>query len=300
MGLVRDNDRMRPYDFQRPHQLSRAQLDAVTAVSAGFWRASANFLSAYLRTPVQLQHLEAHQVNYDELIQSLKSPVVLGVFESEPLPGLALFECSSSIAVAMIDRALGGHGVGVSAARRLSDIEQTIMKRIFERVLGLYGDVWEPLVGIRPKLTSMEHDPAFAQIAGEGDLVLISRQQVAIDSNRGQMMMAWPYPNVAPLAEAAVRAQLVRDGAMENVEVKRDAMQRHVESVTVHGTVLLGKTELSLGEFDQLKVGDALVLKNRFDQPLVLRLSNRDKFLVLPGRSRGRLAARVISRREGD
>ena len=146
----------------------------------------------------------------------------------------------------------------------------------------------------------MEHDPAFAQIAGEGDLVLISRQQVAIDSNRGQMMMAWPYPNVAPLAEAAVRAQLVRDGAMENVEVKRDAMQRHVESVTVHGTVLLGKTELSLGEFDQLKVGDALVLKNRFDQPLVLRLSNRDKFLVLPGRSRGRLAARVISRREGD
>jgi flagellar motor switch protein FliM len=300
MGVVRDSDRIRPYDFQRPHQLSRIQLDGVTNIFATFWRTSGNFLSAYLRTPVQLQQMSVYQVNYEELIQSLNAPAVLGVFDSTPLPGSALFECTPTIAVAMIDRALGGQGIGVTASRRLSDIEQTIMKRIFERLLGIYGDVWEPLAGIRPKLLSMEHNPAFAQIAGEGDLVLVSRQQLSIDSNRGQMMMVWPYLNVAPLAEAAVRAQLVRDGSLENVDVKRDAMKKHVESVAVHGSVLLGKTELSLGEFDQLKVGDAIVLKNRFDQPLVLRLSNRDKFLVLPGRSRGRLAVRVISRRGAD
>lgn len=300
MGVVRETDRMRPYDFQRPHQLSRPQLDAVTTMAATFWRSGANFLSAYLRTPVQLQQLSVYQINYEELIQSLKAPAVLGVFQSDPLPGAALFECTPSIAVAMIDRALGGQGIGVTAARRLSDIEQTIMRRIFERMLGLYGDVWGPLAGIQPKLTSMEHNPAFAQIAGEGDLVLVSRQQLTIDSNRGQLMMVWPYLNVSPLAEAAVRAQLVRDGSLDNVEVKRGAMQKHVESVTVHTTVLLGKTELSLGEFDQLKVGDAIVLKNHFDQPLVMRLSNRDKFLVLPGRSHGRLAARVISRKGED
>lgn len=300
MGLVRESDKIRPYDFQRPHQLSRTQLDAVTSMSAIFWRSGANFLSAYLRTPVQLQQMVVHQVPYEELVQSVPNPAVVGVFQSDPLPGTGLFECTPAVAVTMIDRALGGQGMGVAAARRLSDIEQTIMHRIFDRLLALYGDVWEPLVAIRPKLISMEHNPAFAQIAGEGDLVLVSRQHLTIDGHRGQMMMVWPYVNIAPLAEAVVRAQLLRDGLLESVEVRGDDMQKHVESVTIHCSVLLGKTELSLGEFDQLKVGDAIVLKNRFDQPLVMRLSHRDKFLVLPGRSRGRLAARIISRKGED
>ena len=57
MGLVRGHDGVRSYDFQRPHQLSRAQAGAITVVVATFWRAAANFLSGYLRTPVQLQQL---------------------------------------------------------------------------------------------------------------------------------------------------------------------------------------------------------------------------------------------------
>lgn len=300
MGIVREEGRIRPYDFQRPHQLSRQQLDALSNLCAIFWRGAANFLSAYLRTPVQLQQLTTHQMPYEELVRGIQNPAVLGVVQTEPLSGSGILECSPALAVNMIDRALGGQGTGMREARRLSDIEQTIMRRIFERMLGLYVEVFEPLMGLRPKMVSMEHNAAFAQIAGDGDLVLVSRQQMVLDSNRGQMTLVWPYVNVAPLAEAAVRAQLVRDGALANVEVKREAMQRHVEAAPIVGSVLLGSTQLTLGEFDQLKVGDAIVLKSRFDQPLVMRLSNRDKFLVLPGKSRGRLAVRVISRKEED
>ncbi|PSR23368.1 MAG: flagellar motor switch protein FliM [Sulfobacillus acidophilus] len=297
MGLVRDHQTIRPYDFQRPHQLSRGQLDAVTSITATFWRSAANFLSTYLRTPVQLQQLTVQQIPYEEMIAQIRVPAVLGLFQSDPLPGSALIECTPGIAVAMIDRALGGQGAGVEAARRLSEIEQTIVRRIFDRVLVIYGEIWKSLLELQPKLVTMEHNPAFAQIAGEGDLVLISKQQVTIDANRGQFMLVWPYMNIAPLAEAAVRAQLIRDGSLANVELKREDMQRHVESVSIQASVLLGKTELTLGEFDQLKVGDAIILKNRYDQPLTMRLSTQDKFLVLPGRVRGQLAVRVISRK---
>ena len=300
MGLVRDHEGIRPYDFQRPHQLSRAQLDAVTHIVTTFWRSAANFLSTYLRTPVQLQQMAVSQISYEDMIQSIKVPAVLGVFNTDPLPGTALMECTPSISLSMIDRALGGPGLSVAAGRRLSEIEQSIVRRIFDRILGFYGDIWHPVMPMRAKLTSMEHNPAFAQIAGEGDLVLVSRQQMTLDGNRGQMMIVWPYANIAPLAEAAVKFQLMRDGSLENVELKPHEMKRHVEAVPVRGAVLLGKTDITLGEFDQLKVGDAVVLKSRYDQPLTLRLSNREKFLVLPGRQRGRLAVRVISRVEAE
>ncbi len=300
MGLVREHGGVRPYDFQRPHQLSRAQSDAVMAVASTFWRSAANFLSGYLRTPIQLQQLGVNQIIYEEMIQSIKVPGVLGIFATEPVPGVAIIECTPSIALSMIDRALGGPGVSAPAGRRLSEIEFTIMRRIFERILGFYVDVWKPMEEVSTRLTSMEHNPAFAQIAGEGDLVLVARQQLTLDGNRGQISLIWPYINISPLAEAAVRFQLMRDGSMENVELRPQDMRRHVEAAPVHGTVMLGRTDLTLGEFDQLKVGDAVVLKNRYDQPLTLRMSNRDKFLVLPGRSRGRLAVRVISRKEED
>lgn len=300
MGLVRDLDGVRPYDFQRPHQLSRAQLDAITSTVTLFWRGTANFLSTYLRTPVQLQQLTVHQVPYEDMIQSIKTPAVLGIVATESLAGTAMIECTPSIALAMIDRALGGPGVGVMASRRLSEIEQSIVRRIFERVLNIYGDVWQPITPVRAKLTSMEHNPAFAQIAGEGDLVLVARQQLLLDQNRGQMMMIWPYANIASLGEAAVKYQLMRDGSLENVQVKQEEMRRHVESAPVHGAVVLGRTELTLRDFEQLKVGDAVIMKNRYDQPLTLRMSNREKFLVLPGRVRGRLAVRVISRVEDE
>lgn len=300
MGLVREHhEGIRPYDFQRPHQLSRAQLDAVTNVMITFWRGTVNFLSSYLRTPVQLQHLSVEQVTYEEMLAAIKIPSVLGVFNTPPNPGSALFECTPLIAMAMIDRALGGPGFGDLQPRRLTEIEQTIFRRLLERLLRLYCDVWEPMMAIETKIFSMEHSPAFAQIAGEGDLVLVVRQQLSLDSHKGQMTMVWPYANIHPLAEAGVRFQLMRDGSLENVVLKPEDMRRHVESVPVQGSVILGCTEITLGEFSQLKVGDAVMLKNRFDQPLVLRLSTREKFQVLPGRSRGRLAVRVISRKGG-
>ncbi|NMP23077.1 flagellar motor switch protein FliM [Sulfobacillus harzensis] len=298
MGLVREHEGVRPYDFQRPHQLSRGQLDAVTTVLTTFWRSAANVLATYLRTPVQLQHMTVEQVPYEEMLQTIKVPAVLGVFNAAPNPGSAMIECAPMVALAMVDRSLGGPGVGEMPSRRLTEIEQSIIRRLFERILAVYRDVWQPMAPIEPKMQAMEHNPSFAQVAAEGDLVVVARQQVGVDGHRGHLALVWPYANIEPLAEAALKYQLIRDGTMENVVPKPEAMLRHVEAAPVTGSVLLGRTDITLGDFSQLKVGDAVILKNRYDQPLMLRLSNREKFLVLPGKSHGKLAVRVISRME--
>lgn len=298
MGLVTKSEAIRPYDFGRPHQLSRAQSDGVHGVMAGFWRSAANFLSTYLRTPVQLQQLSVHQMTYEDMIQSIHVPAVLATFTSDPLPGTAFLECSSTLALAMIDRALGGSQAQAVPSRRLSEIEEAIARRVLERILLLYTDAWNAITPVSAKVVSMEHNPSFAQIAGEGDLVLVARQQMMLDAVRGQMMFVWPYPSISPLGEAAARVRQVREGPPETIAPPTQEMLRHVEALPVRAEAILGRTELTLGEFDRLEVGDAIVLKNRFDQPLTLRLSDKEKFVVLPGRVGGRLAVRVISRKE--
>ena len=80
MGLVRDRTEVRAYDFQRPHQLSRLQLDAITLITESYLRVAANFLSSYLRTPVQLQHLATDQMPYERFAENVKTPTVLSVY----------------------------------------------------------------------------------------------------------------------------------------------------------------------------------------------------------------------------
>lgn len=301
MGLVRQRiEGIRPYDFQRPHQLSRPQLDAMTQIMTVFWRVAGNFLSTYLRTAVQLQHLTMDQITYAEVQSAIHVPAVIGITSTSPFPGSAMVECTPIVALAMIDRALGGPGLGEYAPRRLTEIEQTIFRRMLDRLVALYRDTWAPITAIEPKVTAMEHNPAFAQIAADSDLVLVARQELSLDGHKGHITWSWPYANIQPQADAAARFNLSRDDAQESVEFRPQEMRRHVEATFVDAEVVLGKTQITLGEFSQLKVGDAMILKNRYNQPLTMAMSNRDKFQVLPGRNRGSLAVRVIGRVEAE
>ena len=172
MGLVRDRAEVRSYDFQRPHQLSRLQLDAITLITESYIRVASNFLSSYLRTPVQIQHLATDQMPYERYADNVKTPTVLTVYTLNPYPGSALVECDPVLALSIIDRALGGPGLGKYPGRELTEIEQTIFRRVMDRLLELMRQSWGSMANFEPRVESVEYSPAFAQIAGESDLVI--------------------------------------------------------------------------------------------------------------------------------
>lgn len=301
MGLVRDPIEVRPYDFQRPHQLSRLQLDALTLLMESYLRVAASFLSTYLRTPVQIQQGHTRQLSYEEFSDSVPTPSVLTIVSQAPHPGSILIQCEPTVALAMIDRALGGPGLGPYMTRELTEIEQTIFRRIVERLLDIFAQSVSSIVSVEPRVEAIEHNLAFAQIAGEGDLMMVMDQNVSLDDCRGGLYWAWPYGSIKPFVEAVVRhSGWSRDGDVDLVKPQPDRMLRHVEQTRLTAEVVLGRTEVTLREFSQLKSGDAVVLQSRSDKPLTLALSNKAKFDVVPGRRRERVAVRVIGKREGD
>ncbi|MCY0881903.1 MAG: flagellar motor switch protein FliM, partial [Firmicutes bacterium] len=87
MGLVADNSSIRLYDFQRPHQLSRMQTDAINLLMESFLRIAGNFLTTFLRTPVQMEMGALDQISYDQYVDNVALPSVLTVFHANPLPG---------------------------------------------------------------------------------------------------------------------------------------------------------------------------------------------------------------------
>jgi flagellar motor switch protein FliM len=296
MGLVKDLKEVRPYDFQRPHQLSRLQLDAITQMMESYLRMAANFLSTYLRTPVQIQQLSTEQMPYEAYVETVNIPSVLALFTINQA-GSGLFESSPEVTLAMIDRALGGPGSTHFPTRELTEIEQTIYRRIMERLLLLLTQSWSSLMPFDALVDAIEYNPAFTQVASEGDLVVVQHQQITIDHHKGNLFWVWPYPAIQPFAMLLGRHALGREDDTEIVPKPQEMMQT-VSHTRVRAEVVLGRATLSLGEFHQLRKDDVIVLKNRYDQPLVMTVANQEKFQVLAGKVGGHLACRVAARIE--
>lgn len=300
MALLFKPQEVRPYDFHRPHQLSRLQLDGVVLVRESFLRLASTFLSAYLRTPVTMQSMGMEQVVFEEFVREVPTPSVIAVYREPTLElgGSAIVQCDTPLALAMIDRALGGPGNGSFANRELTEIEQTIFNRLLIRLLELHAQSWSKMMELAPHLDTVYYSPAFAQIAGEEELVVEERQRVEIEGQESILRWIWPYAIFHPLAMAAGHGGGREDEAA-GVTPKPMEMRRQLERTPVIVKVLLGRTTLTLQEFGQLKPDDVLVLPNRYDRPLAVSVAERDKFQGVAGRSKSRLAVRVVGRLEG-
>jgi flagellar motor switch protein FliM len=294
MGLIKDLREVRPYDFQRPHQLSRLQLDAITLMMESYLRLASNFLSTYLRTPVQIQHLSTEQMSYEQYVEGVTIPSVLALFTINQ-SGSGLLESSPEVTLAIIDRALGGPGLGHFARRELTEIEQTIYRRIMERLLSLLTQSWSSVMPFETAVDTIEYNPAFTQVSAEGDLVVVQQQQISIDRHTGTLSWVWPYLSIEPFALMLGRHALGREDD-QDVKPESQEMLRHLGRSKVQAEVILGRTTISLGEFRHLRAGDVVVLKNRYDKPMILSVAKQEKFQVLAGKVGGHLAVRVIGR----
>lgn len=125
--------KIRSYDFKRAVRFSKDHIRSLTRIHDNFARYLTTYFSAQLRTFVQINVVQVEQLPYDEFIRSIPKMTILNIFEAEPLEGRMVMEVHPNIAFAMLDRLLGGFGTAPSKINALTEIETTIMERIFSR-----------------------------------------------------------------------------------------------------------------------------------------------------------------------
>src|SRR5690625_1818578 len=161
------------YDFRRPDKFSKDQLRTLQIIHESFARGLATYLSGYVRTIVEGEVVSVTQATYDEFVRSLTNPTLLGVFSVSPLEGSAIIEIPPDLTFVIIDRLLGGPGTIPTRIRELTEIEQTVMRRVLEQLLGSLGDAWSNLVDLEPRLERVEMNPQFEQVLPPHDMLIV-------------------------------------------------------------------------------------------------------------------------------
>jgi len=242
------------------------------------------------------------QFTYGEFVRSMSNPSVIGVLAVPPLKGNVIMEINTSICFSIIDRIFGGKGENTVKPRVLTEIEEVVIRKIFDKAMGHFQEAWSNVISMQPKLEVIESNPQFTQIVPPSDMVVIVTLQVKIGDVEGFMNLCIPYLVLEPIMSKLtttfwVAASVTKEDHPEQAEI----LERKISRTKIPFVVEMGSIHISIREFLTLGFGDVLQLDTKVKDELRCIVGQRPKFYCRPGTS-GKKAAVQITRiaTEGD
>jgi len=293
MAEKADERNLKVYDFKRPDKFSKDQLRAIQMIHEAFARQLTTVMSTLIRSIVSAEVASVDQLAYEEFLNSLVQPTVIGMIEMHPFDGNMLLEINPNLVFAIIDRMLGGKGNFTGKLRELTDIEKTVIERVLMRMLELLEDSWSTVVDVRFRFESMESNPFFVQICSPRDMVLLVILKLKVGDLEGMMSLCFPYFLMEPIVDKLSSQQWFAATKHERDEEEQRNLLSSMHRVKVPLALELGHTILSLSDVYALQAGDVIKLDETKDSDVAVRVGNRVSFMAKPGTVEGRLAVEL-------
>jgi flagellar motor switch protein FliM len=286
--------KIKPYDFRRPNKLSKDQIRTLVMLHENLARLLTTSLSTYLRSMVRGQVVSIDQLTYEEFTKSLHNPTVMNIISVKPLEGNMLIEISPQLAFAIVDRLLGGYGYSLEKIRELTDIEQTVIKRVMAKILPNVKEAWQVVAELNPSFESIELNPLFTQIIPPTDMIVLVTLEVRIAEAFGLMNVCIPLAVLEPILDR-LNAQVwfTRSSNKTSNNQSLSAIQQRLAQAAIQVSAELGRATISVGELLTLAVGDVIQLDQSVKALLDIRVGNQIKFKASPGVAENRMAIQV-------
>ncbi|MCE5168064.1 MULTISPECIES: flagellar motor switch protein FliM [Paenibacillus] len=285
--------KIRSYDFKRAVRFSKDHIRSLTRIHENFARYLTTYFSAQLRTFVQINVVQVEQLPYDEFIRSIPKMTILNIFEAEPFKGRMVLEVNPNVAYAMLDRMLGGAGTAPSKINALTEIETTVMERIFSRAFDSLQEAWKNVLDIQPRLEALETNPQFMQIVSPNETIALISLSTKIGDTTGMINLCIPHVVIEPIMpKLSVHHWFVSEKkTREPIEVEK--LRQRVTKAKLPISVELGTSQITVQEMMQLSIGDVIALNKPVDNGLMIRVGDRVKYIGSPGVIKDRVAVQI-------
>ena len=288
-----DEHQVKDYDFARPAKFSKEHLRTLEIIFEHFGRLLATNLPAYLRKSVSVDVVNSEVVIYSEFSNALSNPVLLGVVGMDPLMGNVIMEMASNLGFAIVDRLLGGVGNSLEKERDFSEIELSILERVFTICVNLLHEPWENVVEITPRLNRIETNSQFAQIISPSETIAIVTINLKIGDVEGLMNICLPYTTLEPVMDKLNTKYWFSTMKEKDSNSYEAAIENIIDNALIPMKAVLGTSKINVQDFVNLQLGDVIRLDRKVDDELEVYVGNIKKFKALPGYSDNKYAVRV-------
>ena len=285
--------KVKVYDFKRALRFSKDQIRGLTRIHENYARLLTTYFSAQLRTFVQITVASVDQLPYDEFIRSIPKMTILNIFEAPPLEGRMVLEVNPNIAYTMLDRLLGGQGALPEKMGALTEIETTVMERVFGKALDTFHEAWKQIIELDPYQEGLEMNPQFMQIVSPNEIVVVISFSTKIGDTTGMINLCLPHVVMEPIMTKLSGQYWFSKQKKTRDEDERLRVEERVKTANLPIIAEMGTATITVGDFLQLQKGDVIQLDQSIDNKLKIKVGNHLKFLGQPGTLKGRVAVQI-------
>jgi len=294
LKMEETNRKIKVYDFKRPDKFSKDQIRTLYMLHESFARLLNTYMSSHLRTLVNVDVASVEQLTYQEFVQSLANPSVITILGVPPLKGNIIFEISSEIAFAYLDRVFGGDGTTAIKTRVLTEIEDAVMRRFVNSAMERFKESWSNVTPMNPILEATESNPQFTQIVPPNDMVVIVTLHTKLGEVESMMNICIPYLVLEPIMSKLtttfwVAASVAKDERQGQAEIIRQKLNKTKVPLVVE----VGRVQISIREFLTLGFGDVLQLNTKVKDDFPCMVGTNPKFYCRPGTFGKKLAVQI-------
>lgn len=287
-------DRVEPYNFKRPRLWSQEQMRVLSYVHESFARDLSVYLSAQLRTIVDIALESVDQVIYSEFVMSSKPPSALYVANVVEMEHKMVFEIDPCLVIYTIEKLFGGPGVFLDEPREVSQIEQRIMSKVMKRAYQELEEAWEQAEDITLEEVAFETNAEFVQIIPAAEPAFNATFEVTIYDEPSYINICYPYILLEKMLGTSDMKQWIASATTPASPEERERFEGRLQATNVELRAELGQVNLPLPELLNLQAGDVIPLRRRVNQPLKVFVNGRNKFKATPGRSGQHRAIQIV------
>lgn len=290
-----DEKQIREYDFKRPSKFSKEHLRTLEIIFDHYGRLLSTHLPGYLRKSVQVEVMNSEAVTYSEFSNALSNPVLLGIVNFSPLKGNIVIELAANLGYAIVDRMLGGGGIPLDKNRDFTEIELSIIERIFGICVNLLREPWQNVIAIEPHLERIETNSQFAQIISPSEMIAIVTINIRLGDVEGLMNVCLPFICLEDIMDKLNTKYWF--STLQDVDEGdyKELIEGMIERAQIPMKAVLGKSTLPVLDFINLQVGDIIRVDSKVDDELDIYVGNILKFTALPGSASDKYAVKVTS-----
>jgi flagellar motor switch protein FliM len=284
-----------PYNFKRPRLFSQAQKRILNQVHEAFARDLSVYLSAQLRTIVDISLTAVDQVLYSEFVMSSAPPSALYVLREDELEYRSIFEIDPRLVIYTIEKLMGGDGELMEDGREVSPIEQRIMSRVMQRAYRKLEQAWEKAYDLSVEEVAFESNAEFVQIIPAAEPALVASFDVRVYDEPSFINICYPYLMLEQMLGRSGMEQWISSSTTAVEPEVREQYEKSLRETDVDVKAELGRTVLPITELAQLQEGDVIPLNRKTNDPIQVFVNDEPKFEAIPGRSGRQRALQITS-----
>jgi len=281
--------------FHQAGLIAEKTLRKLRTQHQAFGQALASRLGGLLRLECQVTLAGVQTISFEGLVQRLLTPTHLTLFAIEPLRGIGLLETPPALALALVNRLLGGSGELAEGEgdRALTEIENVLLGQVTEMVLAEWCHTWHDLQPLTHKQLGHEVDGRYLHMTARGTMMLEVLLEITVGNQKQSCRFAFPYHALEPLLQRLQTAHATPGGETAGHTTTAVQWNKQLDDVTVRATAVCAGLRCTAGTLANLRVGDTLPLTAAQLNHLTLRLGDKPKFAGVLGKVGSRWAIQI-------